>query len=51
MTEDFLSICYAEDVLKLDGVWWDDKLNPMSYSAPRGVIFNNMLPSWTKVKE
>lgn len=23
----------------LDGVWWEDRLDPMSYSAPRGVIF------------
>ena len=23
----------------LDGIWWEDRLDPISYSAPRGVIF------------
>ena len=47
---DFLAVVYAEDVLHLDGVWWADRLSVSKYSAPRGVIFNSMLPSWTKSK-
>jgi hypothetical protein len=45
---DFLAFAYAEDVLHLDGVWWNDRLDVLAYSAPRGVIFNAMLPTWQK---
>lgn len=51
MTLDFLVVCYAEDVLHCDGVWWADKLDVYNYSAPRGTIFNAMVPSWTKTEE
>lgn len=27
----------------LDGVWWEDNLDPMRYSAPRGVLFPQSL--------
>lgn len=28
------------------GVWWNDKMNPEGYSAPRGVIFNRGKREW-----
>jgi hypothetical protein len=37
---------FAEDVLSLDGVWWDDLLDVAALSAPRGVINLTALPSW-----
>jgi len=45
---DLLLTVYAEDVLKWDGVWWADRLSVANYSAPRGVISNAMLPTWSK---
>jgi GNAT superfamily N-acetyltransferase len=30
----------------LDGVWWNDKLDPSRLSAPRGVIFPSKLQEW-----
>lgn len=50
LTLDYLVVAYAEDVLNLDGVWWADRLDPEHLSAPRGVIFNAMLPTWKKDK-
>ena len=29
----------------LDGVWWDDVLDVDRYSAPRGVVFQNVVPT------
>jgi GNAT superfamily N-acetyltransferase len=51
-TLDFLAMVYAEDMLKIDGVWWNETLDVSRYSAPRAVIFNAKIPSWkaTKVK-
>ncbi len=46
----FLAVVYAEDVLDLDGVWWEDVLDEMALSAPRGTIFNGKLPEWSVVK-
>lgn len=43
---DMLATCYAEDVLKLDGVWWEDKLAPNILSAPRGVLNLSSIPNW-----
>lgn len=37
---------FVEDQTGLDGVWWDDKLDPMSLSAPRGVIGVRKLTDW-----
>jgi GNAT superfamily N-acetyltransferase/RNA:NAD 2'-phosphotransferase (TPT1/KptA family) len=48
---DFLAMIYAEDVLNLDGVWWQDRLDIPALSAPRGVIFNSKLPTWKAEKE
>lgn len=47
---DLLVTVYAEDVLDCDGVWWQDTLDPLNLSAPRGVIFPAKLPSWSKRK-
>lgn len=30
----------------LDGVWWDEHLDPAAYSAPRGLIFRDRLGDW-----
>ncbi len=38
---------YAEHVLKIDGVWWNDIYDPDSLSAPRGMIVPSMIPTWT----
>ena len=40
------AIAYAEDVLKIDGVWFNERLDPESLSAPRGVIVPSMIPHW-----
>jgi hypothetical protein len=37
---------FVEDRTALDGVWWDDKLDPMGLSAPRGVISVAKLSEW-----
>jgi hypothetical protein len=42
---DFVLPLYAEK-LGLDGVWWQDRLDVVSYSAPRGVIVPSKLESW-----
>jgi hypothetical protein len=42
----FIAGLWAEDVLQVDGVWWEDRLSPRSYSAPRGMIFASRLPEW-----
>ena len=41
------AIAYAEDVLKIDGVWFNERLDPGSLSAPRGVIVPSMIAHWT----
>lgn len=43
---DLLPTIYAEDVLKIDGVYWNDNLNVNDYSAPRGVISISQLNTW-----
>lgn len=40
---DIITELYAEQVLEYDGVYWDEVLDEMSYSAPRGVIFNDRI--------
>ena len=40
------AIAYAEDVLKIDGVWFNERLDPDSLSAPRGVIVPSMVRHW-----
>lgn len=43
----FCIIRYAEEVLELDGVYWNDILDVNRYSAPRAVIFQSKLEEWT----
>jgi len=40
---DLAVVAYAEDVLDLDGVWWEDAYDPARYSVPRGVLFARRL--------
>jgi hypothetical protein len=49
LVEEYAIIWFAE-AAGFDGVWWSDSLSPNNYSAPRGVIFQHMLDSWTIVK-
>lgn len=44
---DLLATIYAEDVMKIDGVWWNDVHDPGNLSAPRGVIVPSAIASWT----
>lgn len=44
--EALLHAVYAEDVLALDGVFWDDVLDVGALSAPRAVIFRSRLSGW-----
>jgi len=46
LVPDLLATVFAEDVLNVDGVWWEDRLDVYAYSAPRGVISATKLPSW-----
>lgn len=48
--ETHLVLLYCEYVLKIDGVYWDDVLDVLNYSAPRGVIFNSRLSSFNKTR-
>ena len=47
---DYAATAYAEDVLDLDGVWWNDELDVSAYSAPRGVIFASKMGAWTATR-
>jgi hypothetical protein len=46
LAEDFALLAYAEDVIGLDGLWWQDRYSPRRLSAPRGVIFSSRLSEW-----
>src|SRR5690606_31338185 len=37
--EEFALMAHADQVLGLDGVWWDDALDIGALSAPRGGLF------------
>jgi hypothetical protein len=43
---DLLLPIYADRVLGLDGVWWAERLDPVCYSAPRGVIAAASVSRW-----
>jgi hypothetical protein len=43
---DLLSTIYVEDVLKIDGVYWEDILDTSILSAPRGVINLSQIKNW-----
>ena len=38
---------WAHEVHGIDGVWWNDRFQPWSLSAPRGVIRPEALSAWT----
>lgn len=44
--EDFAILRYADEVLKLDGVHWDEEHDVVRLSAPRAVIFQSQLHHW-----
>ena len=50
LVKDMALTVYVEDVLfpklGVQGVWWDETMNPDSFSAPRGVIHLSALPQW-----
>ena len=48
--QDFITMLYAEQVLDYDGIYWNEILEEGAYSAPRGVIFNSKLSSFTCTK-
>ena len=41
-----LSTIFADKILGLDGVWWNETYAPEHLSAPRGVIFNDRVSEW-----
>lgn len=41
-----IATVFADDVLGLDGVWWEDTFDPSRLSAPRGVIFPDKVASF-----
>jgi hypothetical protein len=43
---EYATIAYAEDVMKIDGVWFNERLDPENLSAPRGVIVPSMVRHW-----
>jgi hypothetical protein len=49
LTPGYLVAAYAEDNLDVDGVWWDDELDVLALSAPRGVIFADRVSDWDAV--
>jgi hypothetical protein len=46
---DWAAVAYAERVLGVDGVWWEDEFDEERLSAPRGVIVPSMVAGWKKV--
>lgn len=46
--EDAVALLYAEEVLQVDGVWFEERLDPLVLSAPRGVILPNQVAKWTR---
>lgn len=45
--EDLLLVEWAEGKGDVDGVWWNDELDPDNYSAPRGVLLPSRLQEYT----
>lgn len=42
-----LSLWAERHVEGIDGIWWNERLDPDAYSAPRGLIFASRLKEWT----
>ena len=45
-TFDILLTVYLDNNTEYDGIWWEEELDVLKYSAPRGVIFNSKLKTW-----
>lgn len=45
-SEDFAIMRYADEVLNLNGVHWDEEHDVMRLSAPRAVIFQSQFKNW-----
>lgn len=45
--EDMVLLAYVERETDLDGCWWDDHLDVLCLSAPRGVIVPSRVALWT----
>lgn len=43
---DLLCTLFVDEVLDIDGVWWEEILDVNKYSAPRGVIVKSKVESW-----
>lgn len=48
LAEDFAIKRYADEVLKLDGVYWDEEHDIARLSAPRAVIFSSQVENWVQ---
>jgi hypothetical protein len=46
MAEEFAILQLVEEQEFYDGAWWNEKYDPVTLSAPRGVIFINKLKEW-----
>ena len=44
---DLIAPLYAEKMLGFEGTWWEERLDPLSLSAPRGVIPKSQVALWT----
>jgi hypothetical protein len=44
---DMLALAYAEQVLDLDGLYWNERLDVYAYSAPRAGLLRSKMSSWT----
>ena len=47
-TFSMVAVCFAKDILMVDGVFWKDKLDVPGLSAPRGVIVPERLREWIR---
>lgn len=45
---DMLLPLWSHRIHALDGVWWEDRLDVLALSAPRGVIVPEMLAAWDR---
>ncbi len=45
--EDLLIVEWAMQHENVDGVWWNDNLDPANYSAPRGVLLSTRLSEYS----
>lgn len=44
---DWALIAWVEDATAFDGVWFADRVDPLSFSSPRGVICRSRVGVWT----